>query len=105
MHTRETHARIYQGEIEENQYRELKSGAEEEGVSLSKFILERINDYLKKWDPKYPLQLEEMALDDGRSRFYLWVAYEKYAELDHLMKAGGSCIQELTRKAIRQQIE
>ena len=102
MLTRETHARIYQGEITNNEYSELESAAKGEGISPRKFIIKEIRKYLKNWDSKHALDIEEVALDDGRTRFYLWIPYENYRELDQLMKARGSYIQDLTRKVIRQ---
>ncbi|MBW1784314.1 MAG: hypothetical protein JRL30_26680 [Deltaproteobacteria bacterium] len=103
MPTRETHARIYQGEIDQSDYRELESVARGEGISPRTFILKEIIRYLKNWDLNCALDIEEVALNDGRTRFYLWIPYEKSAELEHLMKTRGTThIQELTRKAIRQ---
>ena len=108
MLTRETHARIYQGEIGNNEYSELESAAKGEGIPLREFILKEIIIYLKNWDLICALDIEEVALNDGRIRFYLWIPYEKYVELDRLMKSSGTAyIQELTRKAMsqRNQIE
>ncbi len=103
MLTRETHARIYQGEITHNEYKELESAAKEEGISLREFILKAIRKYLENWDSRHSLDIEGVALNDGGIRVYLRVPYEKYSELDYLMKNRGTYIQELTRKAIKQQ--
>ena len=103
MPTRETHARIYQGEIDNNEYRELERSAKQRGIPLREIIVEAINKYLKKSNPKYPLDIEEMDLKDGSKRFYLWIPYENYNDLVHLMKTRGIIyIQELVRRAARQ---
>ncbi|MBW1678257.1 MAG: hypothetical protein JRJ79_17080 [Deltaproteobacteria bacterium] len=101
MLTRETHARIYQGELAESKYRALHLLAKQKDVSPCELILEAIRKYMENWDPKYSLDIEELVLNDGSVRFYLWVPYEKYGELDRLMKSKGTYIQELFRKAIR----
>jgi hypothetical protein len=102
MRTRETHARIYQGEINRNTCKELESVAKEKGISLRELILEVIGKYLGDWNSRYSLDIEAVALNSGGARFYLWVPYENCDELDHLIKTRGTYIQELTRKAIKQ---
>jgi len=89
MHTRETHARIYQYEITDNEYRELKRSAKQETISFHELILEIVRKYLENGDPKYLLDIEKWVLNDGGVRFYLWVPYEEYGELDRLMKSRG----------------
>jgi hypothetical protein len=103
MLTRETHARIYQGEINQNEYRKLESMAREKRISLRELFIELIRKYLKNWDARYSLDIEGVALNDGRTRFYLWVPYEKYSELVRLMRRNGAYVQELLSKAVSQQ--
>ena len=103
MLTRETHSTIYQGEISQSKHSELESAVRGEGISPRKFILKEISNYLKNQNSKHALGIEDIALNDGRTRFYLWIPYQKFEELDHLMKITGIIhIQKLARKAIKQ---
>lgn len=101
MPTRATHARIYQGEITETKYRELGSLEKRKGIPPRELILKAVGKYLENGDPKYSLDIEEVLLNDNRMRLYLWVPYERYGELDCLMKSRGAYIQELVRKAMK----
>lgn len=100
MLTRDTHARIYQGELPDNKYGELGVLAKQKGVSLHELILEAIRGYLEKGKPKFSLDVEEVALKSGDMRFYLWLPYEILEEIDHLIKNKGIFLHELVRKAL-----
>ncbi len=100
MLTRETHARIYQGEITDNEYSKLKSSGKEESISLRELILETVRKYLEDWETKYSLDIEKVVLNNGSVRFYLWLPYQVCDKIDQLMKNRGTYVQELVRKAI-----
>jgi hypothetical protein len=100
MVTRETHARIYQGELSEKESSELKSAAKKKKLSLRELILDTITKYLENWEPQYSLDVEEVVLNDEHVRFYLWLPYEDLDELDHRMTGKGSYIQQLLKKAV-----
>jgi hypothetical protein len=99
MLTRETHARIYQGELSEKEYSELKSAANQKNLSLRGLVLEAMRKYLEDWEPRYSLDIEEVVLNDERLRFYLWLPYENLHDLDLLMASKGSYVQQLLKNA------
>jgi hypothetical protein len=102
MLTRETHARIYQGELSEREYIELRSVANHKGLPLRELILGAIKTYLENWEPRHSLDVEEAVLNEERVRFYLWLPYENLSELDRLMTSKGSYVQQLLKKAVKQ---
>lgn len=98
MLKRETHARIYQGEINHNECREIERAAKEKRISLQELILGLIRKYLENWDSRRSLYIERVRLSNGGTRLYLWVPYENCDELNHLMKSKSTYVQELLRK-------
>jgi len=101
MIARDTHARIYQGDLSNSEYDKLKSLARRKNVSVRSLILDAIRKYLKDWNSRFSLNIEKVVLNNTSMRFYLWLPYEIRDEIDQFINNRGTYIQELIRKAIK----
>jgi len=98
---RDTHARIYQGELILSEYRDLELVSQDMKVPIRTIIKDLINAYLGHWDKGKALEVEEVPLEDGRMRLYLWVPYEICDELDLKVSEKGTYIQKLVRNSLK----
>ncbi|MBW2005785.1 MAG: hypothetical protein JRI72_14525 [Deltaproteobacteria bacterium] len=101
MLTRDTHARIYQGDLSKGEYDELQSLARQKNISVRDLLLDAIRAYLKNGKLRFSLNIEEVLLNTASVRFYLWLPYEIRDELDQFIKSRGTYIQEFIKKAIK----
>ena len=100
MLTRDTHARIYQGDLSRSKYDELQGLARQKNMTIQDLILDAIRKYLSDLKSEFSLDIEEVTLNNGGARFYLWAPYKIGDKLDRLMKSRGVYLQELVSKAI-----
>ncbi|MBW1998174.1 MAG: hypothetical protein JRJ29_09450 [Deltaproteobacteria bacterium] len=98
--SRDTHARIYQGELDSSEYGDLEQISQNRKVPIGTIIKGLINAYLGGWDKGKALEVEEFPLEDGKVRFYLWVPYEVCDELDLKVSEKGTYIQKLVRNSL-----
>ena len=101
MPTRNTHARIYQGEFTKEAYESIHNLADQNNIPVRDFILESIREYLNSWDPSHRLDFEEVFLNDASARLYLWMPYEICDELNRLMDSRGTYVQALLKRALK----
>ncbi|MBW2065195.1 MAG: hypothetical protein JRJ03_09705 [Deltaproteobacteria bacterium] len=99
--TRDTHARIYQGELDLSEYQDLELVSQNRKAPIRAIIKDLIKGYLGDWDKGKALDVEEVPLKDGRLRFYLWVPYEICDELDLKVSGKGIYIQKLVRNSLK----
>ena len=105
MLTRDTHARIYQGEVSGPKLDILQKLSNKKKLSLSSLILFAITDYLKDRDFAGDLDIEAVKLSSENVRLYLWVPYKTYYELEKFMKIKGIDIRGLTIESLRKIIQ
>lgn len=101
MPKRDTHARIYQGELDPAEYCELKRLSGTNKTPIRRTLIDSIRAYLGNWDKGEDLDIEQLPLDDGKVRFYLWVPYELCDELDRAVAKKGTYIQKLLKSSLK----
>ena len=85
MLSRDTHARIYQGELSSQRCEKLRSTGDSGCSSVKELVLSAVKDYLKNWEGTASLDVEEVVLSNDRIRFFLWLPYVHCSEFCHLM--------------------
>ena len=100
MLSRDTHARIYQGEFSKREYEEILHLAGKRNASAQELILNAIAFYLKNGGLSKSLSVEMIMLDGPSLRVYLWLPYDMRDKIELMMKEKGSYIQVLVRKSI-----
>jgi len=101
MLTRDTHARIYQGELSSQVYNRLLSMAGSSRLSVREVVSSAVKEYLNNWEGSASLDIEEVVISNDQIRFYLWLPYPDCPELDRFMTTRGRHVQDLVREAIR----
>lgn len=100
MLTRDTHARIYQGELSKCVCEELVRLARQNNTSAQALILEAIGAYLKNGELTSSVDVEMVETNGSRVRCYLWLPYDTCDKVELMMKGKGTYIQGLVRKSI-----
>ncbi|MBW1717275.1 MAG: hypothetical protein JRJ77_15870 [Deltaproteobacteria bacterium] len=101
MLTRETHARIYQGELAAGKYEELNLLARQRSTSTEALILEAIRAYLKNDELMVSMNVELVPVNNCHVRCYLWLPYDTSSKVELMMKGKGTYIQGLVRTSLR----
>jgi hypothetical protein len=102
MLTRDTHARIYQGDLSRSEHDKLQTLARQKNVTVRDLISDAINKSLRDLRSGFSQDIEEVMLHNGRLRFYLWLPYQVCGKIDRMMKNRNTYVQELVRQAIRE---
>ncbi|MBW2312187.1 MAG: hypothetical protein JRF35_14155 [Deltaproteobacteria bacterium] len=100
MPTRATHARIYQGELSQCVYKELKRLSRQNNTSAQELILDAIGAYLKNEQLSPAVDVELVEISGSRARCYIWLPYDTHKKVELKMKEKGANIQWLVRKSI-----
>ena len=101
MLTRDTHARIYQGEVSRQRYEKLQSAAGNTGLSVREVVLAAVKEYLKNWEGTASMDIEEVVLSNDQIRFFLWLPFADCSELCRLMMSRGKDIHDVIHEAIK----
>jgi len=105
MLTRDTHARIYQGELSKQRYEKLQSTAGSSRLPVREVVLSAVKDYLDEWQGAASVEIEEVVLSNSQIRFFLWLPYAYCSELRRLMTMRGKDVQDLVREAIKKAVK
>jgi hypothetical protein len=100
MPTRETHAKLYQGELTTAEYEELNLLARQRSASVQALILEAIRAYLKNDELLASMDVELVEINNSGVRCYLWMPYDTHSNIELIMKERGTYIQGLVRNSI-----
>lgn len=102
--TRDTHARVYQGELNSADYEGLRDLSKARKIPIREILVDSVTAYLGDWDKGRALDVEELILGDGSVRLYLWVPYELCDELERRALKKGIYLQKLIKNALKDRI-
>jgi len=102
--TRDTHARIYQGELDPADYDRLMDLSKAKKIPIRGILVDSVTAYLGDWDKGRVLDVEELILGDGSVRVYLWVPYELCDELERKALEKGTYLQKLIKNSLKDRI-
>ena len=105
MVTRDTHARIYQHELSKQEYDRLHQLASSQQVNVNELLASSVKACLKKWGIQNSIEIEEITVDDGKVRFYLWIPYTCRDLLERVLRKKHKHIQDVIPWTIRKRIE